>query len=72
MDATERILNQLRKLPDASKVEVLDFVDFFVIKARSMDEERTWSDLSIEAALRGMEDEPLQGYTDEDLLERWQ
>jgi len=72
MDTTERILNQLRKLPDAAKVEVLDFVDFLIIKARSLDEGRTWSNLSVEAALRGMEDEPLQTYTDEDMLERWQ
>ena len=54
MDTTERILNQLRKLPDAAKVEVLDFVDFLVIKARSLDEGRSWSNLSVEAALRGM------------------
>lgn len=72
MDTTERILNQLRKLPDAAKLEVLDFVDFLIIKARSLDEGRTWSNLSVEAALRGMEDEPLQTYTDEDMLERWQ
>jgi len=72
MDTTERILHQLRNLPDAAKVEVLDFVDFLVIKARSLNEERTWSNLSVQAALRGMEDEPPQAYTDDDLLERWQ
>jgi hypothetical protein len=72
MDTTERILLQLRKLPDAAKVEVLDFVDFLVLKARNLNEERTWSNLSVEAALRGMEDEPLREYTDDDLLERWQ
>jgi hypothetical protein len=71
MDTTDRILHQLRKLPDAAR-SIMDFVDFLVLKARSLDEERTWSSLSVEAALRGMEDEPLQAYTDDDLLERWQ
>ena len=72
MDTTERILSQLLKLLGAAKVEVLDFMDFLVLRAGSLDEDRAWSNLSAEAALRGMEDEPVQEYTDDDLLERWQ
>jgi len=70
MNTEEKINGLLKELPAELHVEVLDFVEFLSRKRRIDDLQ--WSQLSIESALRGMEEEDGPEYTDEDLVERWQ
>lgn len=53
MSLEEKIIEQIQKLPDYKKAEVLDFVEYLRAKA----EEKDWSELSISSSMRGMEDE---------------
>jgi hypothetical protein len=49
----ERIIEQLHKLPEDKKAEVLDFVEYLLSKT----EEKDWSEISLSSAMRGMENE---------------
>lgn len=61
----EKISESIRKLPPSLQQELLDFVDFLLIRAERR-EMREWTDFSLTSAMRGMEDEePL--YTLDDL-----
>jgi hypothetical protein len=53
MSLTERIIKNLKTLPESKQVEVLDFVEYL----RSKEENIEWNDLSLSSAMRGMEDE---------------
>lgn len=71
MTTSEAIVRCLEPLPESAKLEVLDFVEH--LKSREMreqagDENAAWSQLSLTAAMRGMEDEE-SGYTLADLKE---
>jgi len=70
MNTEGKINDLLKELPRELHVEVLDFVQFLSRKRHSDD--RQWSRLSVESALRGMEEEGGPEYNDGDLVERWQ
>ena len=73
MAITEKINESVRKLPESSKVEVLDFVEFLLQKSKgatSGRENREWSDLSLSLAMRGMEEEEPR-YTLNDIKEHF-
>ena len=55
MSLDDKIIKEIRDLPESKKAEVLDFVGY--LKARA--EDRDWSMFSLSAAMRGMEDEDL-------------
>jgi len=71
MIVADKIHQRVRKLPGSLQAEVLDFIDFLLLKtkAEKPDEENdlTWTDLSLAMALEGMEDEPMPEYTVADL-----
>jgi hypothetical protein len=56
MVLTEKIQEYIRKLPQSLQQEMLDYLEFLLAKAEREDKE--WSTLSLESAMRGMEDEP--------------
>lgn len=61
MTTEEAIIERLKVLPDVARREVLDFAELLATRAQeraARDEEIQWSDLSLAAAMRGMEDEP--------------
>lgn len=66
MTISERIQQHVQKLPASFQEEVLDFVEYLVAKARDR-EEADWSTLSLDLAMRGMEDEATPPYTIADL-----
>jgi hypothetical protein len=71
MTTTEAILQRLKDLPEAKQAEVLDFVTFLetrTVRTTRPEEDLAWLQLSLAAALRGMEDEP-SPYTLDDLKE---
>lgn len=69
MTIANAIQEKMRLLPEQTQKEVLDFVDYLLYRSRR--EERSWSQLSVMAALRGLEEEEWPNYGDQDLKERW-
>jgi len=67
MTLQEKIVQQVHSLPESAKLEVLEFLECLHSKSRQQEDEE-WSRLSLDHALRGMEDEP-DLYSLEDLRE---
>ena len=71
MTLTENIQHYVQMLPDSLQREVLDFVKYLLFKQKQeiMPEqgELEWSNLSLELAMRGMENEDMPIYSTEDL-----
>jgi hypothetical protein len=71
MTLTENIQHYVQMLPDSLQREVLDFVKYLLFKQKQeiMPEqgELEWSTLSLELAMRGMENEDMPIYSTEDL-----
>jgi len=62
----------VKKLPESSQAEVLDFVEFLFSKTETKSpvrENREWTNLSLSSAMRGMEEEDEPQYTSDDLKE---
>ncbi len=66
MAISDQIHRQVQGLPAAVQAEVLDFVEYLIARVARR-EEQAWSDFSLGAAMRGMEDEDGPEYTVEDL-----
>ena len=71
MTVTESIQQYVQKLPISLQIEVLDFVKYLLFKQEvlSNQDDSAWSNLSLELAMQGMENEDLPVYTREDLQE---
>ena len=70
MTLTEQIQRDAQKLPEPFQSEVLDFIEYLLVKAERETgrlEEKDWSALSLTTAMRGMEDEDGLSYTTSDL-----
>ena len=70
MAIAERIQQYVQKLPVAFQAEVLDFVEYLLVKLERespREEERAWSSMSVSLAMRDMEDEETPVYTSSDL-----
>ncbi len=57
MAIDERIYQQVQTLPHSLQEELLDFVQFLLMKAEQR-EKQEWFSLSLASALREMDDEP--------------
>jgi hypothetical protein len=72
MIVTERIHQYVQKLPESLQAEVLDFVEYLLLKVEretAQQDELPWSHLSLSLAMRGMEDEDMPNYTTADMKE---
>ena len=70
MLVTRKIHENVQKLPIPFQTEVLDFIEYLLIKSeREVAKERDidWSSFSLASAMRGMEDEDSPTYTMDDL-----
>lgn len=70
MLVTRKIHENVQKLPVSFQAEVLDFVEYLLIKSRhevAKESELNWSSFSLASAMRGMEDEDTPTYTMDDL-----
>ena len=71
MTTTQAIVKRLESLPEETREEVLDFVEFLAsrdVEKSDRNADLAWSEFSLEAAMRGMEDEESL-YTLDDLKE---
>ncbi len=69
MLVTQKIQAYLEKLPPSYQNEVVDFLAFLLEKAERQ-EDKTWHEMSLASAMRGMEDEP-EEYSVDDLKVRY-
>lgn len=70
MAVAEQVQVYMQRLPAAAQAEVLNFVEYLVAKAEReapQHEAQAWSEVSLTAALHGMEDEDAPEYTMSDL-----
>jgi hypothetical protein len=56
MTLDEKIYEYIQKLPRSFQEELLDFVEYLVMKAEQQ-EKQDWTSFSLSSAMRGMEDE---------------
>ncbi len=67
MTLDEKIHQFVQKLPRSFQEELLDFVEYLVMKAEQQ-EQQEWASLSLSSAMRDMEDESVS-YNLSDLRE---
>ena len=67
MTLDEKIQQYVQKLPRSFQEELLDFVEYLVMKAEQQ-EKRDWTSLSLASAMRDMEEESVS-YSMADLRE---
>jgi len=70
MKTADLIYDRARDLPEPMQREVLDFAEYLAQKLRQ--EDARWSELSLGAAFRGLEEDAWPEYSEEDLREKWQ
>jgi hypothetical protein len=56
MTLDEKIYEYIRKLPRSFQEELLDYVEYLIMKAEQQ-EKQDWTSLSLSSAMRDMEDE---------------
>jgi hypothetical protein len=56
MSLADKIINNVRALPESKQLEVLDFIEYLRVKT-DRQENPEWSDFSLSSAMRGMENE---------------
>ena len=70
MLVTRKIHENVQKLPVPFQTEVLNFVEYLLIKSErevAKEGDLNWSNFSLASAMRGMEDEDTSTYTMDDL-----
>jgi hypothetical protein len=69
MAIADKLQEKLSKLPEPLQNEVLDFAEYLVRKydRQARQDDMEWANLSLQNALRGMEDESLPCYGISDL-----
>jgi hypothetical protein len=69
MALADKLQEKLSKLPEPLQNEVLDFAEYLVRKVdrQAREDDMEWANLSLQHALRGMEDESLPCYDLSDL-----
>jgi hypothetical protein len=72
MRVSEKIYEEVTKLPEPLQAEVLDFIHYLASKVNRdipATDEPSWAGLSLALAMRGMEGEDDPAYSIEDLRE---
>jgi hypothetical protein len=70
MDIVERIIEELKSIPQSAQAEVLDFVEYLKSKQRQKEEDSEWLQFSLNSAMRGIEEEP-SPYGIKDIKEKY-
>lgn len=58
MTTLEKIVENLKTMPESAQTEVLDFVEYLKSKEERGDESHKWSEFSLASAMRGIAEEP--------------
>lgn len=74
MKTIDKINDRIRRLPERSRKEVLDFVEFLLSKSGKIEEgmdNKSWSGFSLKQAMRGLEFDEMFNYTESDIKEKY-
>lgn len=74
MKIEDKISERIRKLPEKSQREVLDFIEFLLSKYGKLDEQtnvESWNKFSLDQAMRGLEKDDMPDYYVSDLKEKY-
>jgi hypothetical protein len=58
MDIVEKIIEELKSIPESAQAEVLDFLEYLKYNKKRKEEDSEWSQFSLDSAMRGIEEEP--------------
>jgi hypothetical protein len=70
MNIVEKIIEQLKSMPESDQAEVLDFLEYLKSKKGRYEEDSEWSRFSLDSSMRGIEEEP-SPYGIEDIKEKF-
>ena len=73
MSTIDKINERIKKLPEGSQLEVLNFVEFLLsnsFKKEEKSQKTLWYEFSLNQAMRDMEDEPLADYKISDVKKK--
>ena len=70
MTIVEKIVDQLKSMPESAQTEVLDFVEYLKSKEGQRTENDEWSQFSLDSAMRDIREEH-SPYRVEDFKERF-
>jgi hypothetical protein len=70
MTIVEKIVDQLKSMPESAQAEVLGFVEYIKSKESRADEHDQWSQFSLDSAMRDIREEH-SPYRVEDFKERF-
>jgi hypothetical protein len=70
MTIVEKIVDQLKAMPETAQSEVLDFVEYLKSKESRRGNIDEWSQFSLDSAMRDIKEEPTP-YRVKDLKERF-
>ena len=74
MKTIDRINKRIRRLPEKAQIEVLNFVEFLLSKSGKIEEGadiEIWNKLSLDQAMRGLEDDDMPDYSESDIKENY-
>jgi len=57
MNIVEKIIEQLKSMPESDQAEILDFLEYLKSKKNRYEEDSEWSRFSLDSAMRGIEEE---------------
>jgi hypothetical protein len=70
MNIVERILEQVKSMPESDQTEVLDFVEYLKARKGRKEEDSEWYRFSLDSAMRGIGEEP-SPYGTHDIKEKF-
>ena len=70
MDIVERIIEELKSIPESDQTEVLDFVKYMKSKKTRKEEDSRWTQFSLDSAMKGIKEES-SPYGIEDIKEKF-
>jgi hypothetical protein len=70
MNIVEKIIEQLKSMPESDQAEVLDFLEYLKSKKGRYEEDSEWLRFSLDSAMRGIGEEP-SPYGIEDIKEKF-
>jgi hypothetical protein len=70
MTTLEKIVENLKTMPESAQAEVLDYVEYLKSKEEGGGEGYKWGEFSLDSAMRGIAEEP-SPYGIEDIKEKF-
>lgn len=58
MTTLEKIVENLKTMPESAQTEVLDFIEYLKSKEERGGDSYKWSEFSLDSAMRGIAEEP--------------